>query len=92
MRCLEKLEKLIFGVLRSLRMEGSNLSENLEAPNIPHSIFLVFLGLRIFKKGSILKYLYYVLSNKLLLQLGFGSASCNASNWRASFSGSFGSV
>ena len=47
----------LFGVLQSLRMQGSNLSENLEAPIFPNSIFLIFLGLqslRIFKKGGIL--------------------------------------
>ena len=31
-------------------------------------------------------------SNKYIYKLGFGSASCNASNWRASFSGYSGSV
>ena len=31
-------------------------------------------------------------SHILKVEMGFGSASCNASNWRASFSGYSGSV
>ena len=37
------------GVPPSLRIEGSNFSEYLEAPNLPNSIFLGLQSVRIFK-------------------------------------------
>ena len=56
-----------FGVPPSLRIEGSNLSEKLEAPNFPNSNLLGLQSVLISKKRSMLAYFYCIESTKMLI-------------------------
>ena len=55
-----------YGVPPSLRMEGSNLSEKLKAPDFPNSNLLGLQSVRISIKRSILMHFYYIESTKML--------------------------